>query len=120
MDFQYVLGDLISSVEGALGVMFMDSEGETVEALGCTGSIHDLKVLGAYQGIFLSQAKAVCRETDQGKCQEIALRIGNATFLTRQLPEGYYVTLILSDQACEGLARQRLIHAGEKIAEILF
>ena len=100
--------------------MFMDGEGETVEALGCTGSIHDLKVLGAYQGIFLAQAKAACRGSEMGSCQELTIRIGNETFLTRQLPEGYYVTLIISDRACEGFARKKLIDAGLKISEILF
>ena len=120
MDFQYVLADLLSRVEGALGVMFLDYDGEAVEVLGWTDWIYDIKVLGAYQGIFLTQAKNFSAERKLGVCEEMTMRIGQEIFLTRSLPDGYYVTLILGGNASEGLARRELARAGRKIAEILF
>jgi len=120
MDFQYVLADLLSRVAGALGVLFLDYDGETVEALGCTNSIYDIKVLGAYQGIFLGQAKVFCQQQGLGTFEQMVMKIGREKFLTISLPDGYYVTLILSDLACEGQARRELQLAARKIAQILF
>ncbi len=120
MDFQYVLADLLAKVEGALGVLFLDYDGETVEAMGCTNSIYDIKVLGAYQGIFLGKAKTFARELNLGTCEETIMQIGREKFVTRALPDGYYITLILGEEASEGIARRELQRAGKKISEILF
>lgn len=120
MDFQYEMADLLSRVEGALGVLLLDHDGETVEAMGRTGSIYDIKVLGAYQGIFLARVIAIAADHDLGSCAEFSMRIGRESFLTRVLPEGYYVTLILGDDAILGIARRELARSGEKIAKILF
>lgn len=120
MDFEYVLAELLSRVEGALGVLFLDWEGEAVDVLGSTGSIHDIKVLGAYQGIFLAQLRGHCDALGLGSCRELGLRIGSETFLTRPLPEGYYLTLILGEDALVGRARREMDHAVERMTEILF
>jgi predicted regulator of Ras-like GTPase activity (Roadblock/LC7/MglB family) len=120
VDFQFVLADLISGVEGAVGVLLLDWDGETVEALGCTGSIHDIKVLGAYQGIFLTRAKGLSRGLDLGECREFTIRLGGNRFMTRVLPEGYYLTLIIGEEAVEGTARRCLDRAAIRVEKILF
>ena len=63
MAFQKILHELVTSTPGAIGALFLDWEGETVEMLGARpfdADDHDLKIVGAYQGIFLTQLREMC------------------------------------------------------------
>ena len=120
MDFEYVLGELMARVEGAVGILLLDEQGECVDAFGSATSIHDIKVLGAYQGIFLQRLRTVLKRHDLGDCLEVTTQIGGSQLLTVPLPDGYYLTMVLGDEAVVGVARHELTDAARRIGEILF
>ncbi|MEO8217505.1 MAG: hypothetical protein ABI718_10535 [Acidobacteriota bacterium] len=100
MPFRTVLRNLIDSVDGAMGAMFLDYEGEAVEVVS-NGNRHDFKIIGAYQGIFLYQARKICRDTRQGTPLRFALQLEEITILTRTMADGYYLVLVLGRNASE-------------------
>ena len=65
-----ILHELVATTSGAFAAIFLDFEGETVE-LVCDRdfSDHDLRIIGAYQGIFLNRLREMC----------VRLAIGNAS-----------------------------------------
>lgn len=109
MPFVRILNDLLSTTGGALGAMFLDYEGETVACLPKPGvEMDDLKIIGAYQGIFLSQLKRLCTDIDGGAPDRFKVEFERATVLNCDLKDGYYVVLLLDPAANEGLAWRRL------------
>jgi hypothetical protein len=53
--FQFVLANLLANNQDCLGVLFLDGSGETVD-MACAGlSPYEMRVLGAYLGIYLRQ-----------------------------------------------------------------
>ena len=61
MPFNYLLTNLLVDVPEALGAIFLDDEGETVDFVSRHGEPFDLKVEGAYQGIFTRQLGSTVR-----------------------------------------------------------
>ena len=57
--FQYVLANLLANNDEALGALFLDDNGETVD-LACAGyTPYQMRVVGAYLGIYLRQIEKV-------------------------------------------------------------
>ena len=54
MALSYILANLLADVPKAEAVVFLDNEGETIENLTSQINPYDIKVIGAYQGIYLS------------------------------------------------------------------
>lgn len=55
MALSYILANLMADVPKAEAVVFLDSEGETIENLTSQINPFDIKVIGAYQGIYFKQ-----------------------------------------------------------------
>lgn len=55
MVLSYILANLLADVPKAEAVIFLDKEGEAIESLSAGINPFDLKVTGAYQGIFFKQ-----------------------------------------------------------------
>ena len=68
--FRLILDELLVTTHGALAALFLDFEGETVE-LVCDRDLsdHNLRILGAYQGLFLMQLRTLCANADAGEPQ---------------------------------------------------
>ena len=54
MPFQYIMANLLAETR-AIGVLFLDETGETVDVACSDFTPYDMKVLGAYLGIYLRQ-----------------------------------------------------------------
>lgn len=107
MSFETTLNELVDGIDGALGAMFLDWEGEAVQIVG-EPPVYDLQLVGAYQGIFLSQFK---RMTEVGELGELLLfKIGfdGSVFYNCALADGYFLSLVTLPEALEGLVWQRL------------
>src|SRR5262245_49700019 len=80
------------TIPGVEGVVFLDSEGETIL---CYGE-HDperMKVLGAYQSILVSQVKNLGWPD-----QKIIITIcEQRNILTRYLKDGYFISVIFGE-----------------------
>jgi predicted regulator of Ras-like GTPase activity (Roadblock/LC7/MglB family) len=114
--FRLILHELIATTTGALAALFLDYEGETVE-LVCEHDLndHDLRILGAYQGIFLAQLRALCAQIEAGEPRRFKVEFTETSVLLRDIRDGYYVVLLVDRTFNEGFAWRRLETCREKL-----
>ena len=111
MIFRNILRDLLTSFPGAIGAMFLDQQGESVEVTTerpFDADDHDLKVIGAYVGIFLAQLHRICQTLEAGRPRRFKLQFLLTTILSCDLRDGYYLVLVVEAGTNEGLAWRRL------------
>ena len=118
MIFQPILHQLVTTTPGAIGALFLDWEGETVEMLGARpldADDHDLKIMGAYQGIFLKHLREMCERADAGLPHRFKIEFTATKVLSCDLKDGYYLVLIVDASANEGLAWQKLAETQKRL-----
>ena len=111
MPFRPILLELLQSIDGSLGALFLDWEGECVEVITerpFDADDHDLRVIGAYQGIFRAQLRKLCEEMDAGRPLRLKMDFETTKVLTCDLKDGYYLVLVLETTTNEGAAWQHL------------
>ena len=113
---------MLQGVPGAIGAVFLDREGEAVDLFAeDVFEISDdgLRAVGAYAGIFLSSVRRTCEQIDAGEPRELTIHFDNATVLSSNLKEGYYLVLVVTISANEAVAAERLRRCRDRlIAEI--
>lgn len=114
--FRYILDELLVTTRGALAALFLDWEGETV-GLVCDRDLddHNLRILGAYQGIFLSRLRDLCKQADAGEPLRFKVEYAESMVLSYDVKDGYYVVLLVDKTANEGLAWKQLRMCREKL-----
>ena len=122
MPLQYILANLLAATPDAVGVSLLDEEGETVEMASVDLAPWDLRMVGAYLGIYLRQARGLLpEEAEDGEGQLHHLDIERREMLLQAaaLPDGYYLVLMQKRPAQAARAR-RVLHraAAELRAEI--
>lgn len=120
MPFHYVLADLLAKVPGARAVVFIDDSGETVDLATTGHSPEELKVMGAYFGIGLRQARNLLEPTTLGGPDSISLRHGAVYVHANCLSDGYFLVLLQSLPASTGIARRRMQGAVADLERELF
>jgi len=111
LPFRQILLELLQSIHGSLGALFLDWEGECVEVITerpFDADDHDLRVIGAYQGIFRAQLRKLCEEMDAGRPLRLKMDFETTKVLTCDLKDGYYLVLVLETTTNEGAAWQHL------------
>ncbi len=118
MTFRTILDRLLATTAGAVAVIFLDFEGETVE-LVCDRDLsdHDLRIIGAYQGIFLSRLRDLCTKAKLGNPHRFKIEFAANTIMACDLKDGYYLVLLLDDKGNEGNAWHRLEACKERVLE---
>lgn len=115
MPFNYLLTNLLVDVPAAVGAIFLDDEGETIECVTKHGDPYEMKVEGAYHSIFARQivegakahlGKAVGSYVMDGDC---------LVTLTQVLPGGYYIVLVMGRGGSTARARFFLQRAAQVI-----
>ena len=114
--FRMILDELLATTSDAFAAIFLDYEGETVQ-LVCDRDIsdHDLRIVGAYQGIFLGQLRELCAKTKIGTPHRFKIEFKDTMFLSCDLKDGYYLVLLLDSRANEGAAWRQLDVCKQKI-----
>lgn len=115
MTFADVLRELVLNTDGAIAAIFLDREGETVQVIGEDFLRDELKVIGAYQGIFVAEAKKICSEMNHGNLQRLKVDWRGTTMLNRLLPDGYYLVVVLCSGSNEALAWAEMERCSEKL-----
>ncbi|HYH05944.1 MAG TPA: hypothetical protein VEK11_02685 [Thermoanaerobaculia bacterium] len=107
--FRLILDELLVTTHGALAAIFLDWEGETVE-LACDRDLsdHHLRILGAYQGIFLTRLRAMCANVGAGEPRRFKIEFANKAVLSYDVKDGYFIVLLLDGSFNEGMAWRRL------------
>lgn len=116
--FRLILHELLATTRGALAALFLDYEGETVE-LVCDRDLsdHNLRITGAYQGIFLTQLRDMCAKAGAGDPQRFKLDFADLTVMSYDIRDGYYVVLLLDGTSNEGVAWRGLEKCRERLLD---
>ncbi|REJ77124.1 MAG: hypothetical protein DWQ36_17880 [Acidobacteria bacterium] len=114
--FQEILRDLVES-SGAEGALFLDESGEMIE-LSCDGmNPHDVRLLGAYMGIYLRQLQRFLDEPTYGELQDFLVESRRRFLFCRPLVDGYSVVLVQSAPALRNRTRHALRVAAQRLIE---
>lgn len=107
--FRRILDELLVTTHGALAALFLDWEGETVE-LVCDRDLsdHELRILGAYQGIFLDRLRTMCAQVGAGEPRRYKIEFHARAVLSYDIKDGYYLVLLLDGSFNEGVAWRRM------------
>lgn len=119
MPYQRLMNEMVQTLRGASGAVFLDQEGEAVVTAGDRLAKYDLQVIGAYAGIFLSNLKRTCHAIDFGEAERFKLECSGSTLLITELKDGYYLVLVLEPAAPEGDAWRKLIETRDRLIEEL-
>ena len=111
MAFQYLLNNLLADVPGAQGAIFLDPEGESVEHVSRRATPYELKLEGAYHGIFLRQANRLAGLMRAGELQRLAIAGTQMQVVSHALKGGYYVDLVMEPGASLAIAGEALAKA---------
>jgi hypothetical protein len=120
MPYQYILGNLLAKNEGAVGVLFLDDSGETIDVACSEFSPYQMKVVGAYVGIYLRQAQQFLEEVGKGAAEWMHIEKEALHIYARMLPDNYYVVLVQRSPALSGRARRTLDAACDQLSRELF
>lgn len=113
MPFRYVLANLLANNENAVGALFLDPSGETIE-LSCTEiSPYQLRILGAYLGIHLRQVERIVASNWLGEPSVVQFEQDDLLIHAVPLPDGYYLVLVQRPPVRTALARRDLQRAAQ-------
>ena len=116
MTFRLILDEMLVTTHGALAALFLDWEGETVD-LVCDRDLsdHQLRILGAYQGIFLTRLRAMCAQVGAGQPQRFKIEFDNLAVLSYDIKDGYFIVLLVDGSFNEGVAWRRMERCRERL-----
>jgi predicted regulator of Ras-like GTPase activity (Roadblock/LC7/MglB family) len=117
LPLQMEMDALVADVNGAVGAIIVDYDGETVVASSNDFDTYDLQVVGAYGGIFLDHLRRITREHGFGAPASFVISGRQARLLHHVLRNGYFIVVILRHDACLATARRRLELAHQRIVE---
>jgi predicted regulator of Ras-like GTPase activity (Roadblock/LC7/MglB family) len=120
MPYQYILANLVAQNQGAIGALFLDESGETIDLACADLTPFQLKVVGAYVGIYLRQMERVMQDNDLGTVRVIHIVKDDLHIFALPLPEDYSLALVQTNPSLVGQSRRTLIQAGEQIRRELF
>ena len=116
MPFHYLLTNLLVDVPSAVGAIFLDPEGEAIEWVTRHNDPFDLKVEGAYHAIFRRLLDEVAAKTNIGAVDSYVIEGSSLAALTQNLPEGYYIVLVLDRKGSRGKAAYHLRQTAKIVA----
>ena len=118
MAFHGILAQLLSSTDGSIAAMFLDWEGETVALITARDLEQDeLKALGAYQGIFLTQLRKLCGDLDVGAPHRFKIEFENKKVLIVDVQDGYFLVMLTGAETNEGEAWHHLAHCRQDLLQ---
>ncbi len=120
MPFQYVLANLLADHPDAIGVLFLDDSGETVDFACMDDSPYEIQLLGAYLGIYLRRLGDIVEGAQLGTVRKLHIEFGDRHFHVAVLPDGYCLALVQRQPALVASARVRLGLAAQSIAREVF
>ncbi|MEM6797370.1 MAG: hypothetical protein AAF725_25600, partial [Acidobacteriota bacterium] len=121
MSFQHTLASLLDVNRGALAVCFLDDSGETVDlACGEDFTAYEMKVVGAYIGIYMRQMAAVMEAASLGTPELLHIEKDELHLFAAPLPDDYYLVLVQRCPALTARSRRSLVAARDDIAREIF
>jgi hypothetical protein len=119
MAFEYILSNLLATVDGAVGVLFLDEGGETVDVVCSEFTPYQMRVVGAYFGIYLHQLDRFC-QGPLGVPRMVHVEREGLHLHAMALPDGYYLVLVQRRPGQVIQARAQLQRAGDDVRREVF
>ena len=120
MPFQYVLANLLADNPDAEAVLFLDDAGETVDFACADQSPFEMRLLGAYLGIYLRLIGELISAARLGATRLFHIERTRYHLHLIALPDGYYLVLVQRRPARVGSARRSLQAAAEQLKSEVF
>lgn len=120
MPFHYILANLMAQNERALGVLFLDDSGETVDLVCSNVSPEEMRILGAYLKIYLRDLEGLLSGARLGQPQLLHIEKPRMHIHALPLPEGYYLALVQRPPVLVAPARLSLLQAGDLLRQEIF
>ena len=120
MPFQYVLANLLADNPDAEAALFLDDAGETVDFACADQSPFEMRLLGAYLGIYLRLIGEMISGAQLGATRLFHIENPRHHLHLIALPDGYYLVLVQSRPAMVGKARWSLQAAAEQLKSEIF
>lgn len=118
--FQYVLANLLANNEDCLGVLFLDATGETVD-MACAGlGPYEMRVAGAYLGIYLRQLRKLLAVHRLGQAELVHIEKSGTHVFAVPLPDGYFLAMIQRQPALVARSRASLEEAVRQLEREIF
>lgn len=118
--FQTVLANLLASNKDALGVLFLDGTGETVDLACGDFSRDDMKIVGAYLGIYLRRFEKLLAGNGLGELRTVHIEKRGMHIYMVPMPDQYCLALVQKHPALVAQARHSLGEAVEQLKHELF
>jgi hypothetical protein len=118
--FQYILANLLAENSDAVGVLFLDGSGETVDLACSEFTPYQMRVLGAYLGIYLRRLEKVLAGNNLGEPRLIHIEKQTVHIYAMPLAEGYYLALVQRHPALVARTRRSMEQAVEDLTRELF
>jgi hypothetical protein len=118
--FHYVLANLLANNKDALGALFLDGSGETVDLACAEFSQYEMRVIGAYLGIYLRRFERLLSGNDLGGLKVLHIEKRAIHIYVVPLPDGYSLALVQKHPALVAQARASLGEAVEQLKRELF
>lgn len=115
MPYQYILANLLAEAENAVGVVFIDEEGETVDVAVRPGCEIDLRIMGAYMGIYLRRVVSLTDESGLGLARLLYVERSGLTLLGCALAAGYALGVVHESTQGVGRSSWSLLRAAEDL-----
>jgi hypothetical protein len=119
MPFQYILANLLAET-GAVGVLFLDETGETVDVSCSEFTPDEMRIVGAYLGIYLRQLATFLQNHRAGIPELIHIEKEKLHIYATPLPDDYYLVLVQRPPAVVAQARRCLVRAAKELERALF
>ena len=107
MPFASLLKELIASVDGADGAIFLESDGEAVQWVSIADG-ERLCLRAAYVSVMLRAGRASAARMNLGNLSSVILEYEGAKFVVEELGRGYLLVLELRPSANIGQAVYRI------------
>jgi predicted regulator of Ras-like GTPase activity (Roadblock/LC7/MglB family) len=95
MPFKALLKEMIERVPGAQGAVIADWEGEAVDQFGLMDD-YDLKLIGAYKGVILTNMRDVANRLNNDQLKEIIITTEHAQMIVVPVNLEYFLVLTLN------------------------
>jgi len=116
MPFKAMLNEMLERVPGAQGAIVADWEGEAVDQVGLMDD-YDLKLIGAYKGVILTNLRDVASRLNNDHLKEIIITTEHAQMIVVPVTSEYFLVLALNRSDVLGRAlfeARRCLHALQK------
>ena len=115
-EFGELLAELVGTVPGAVGAVFVDWDGEAVDQFGHIPEM-DIRIIGAHWGIVVNLTKQILKKNRYGKPDMIILSSEKREVIIQTVTPDYFVVLTMKRGTHLGHALKEVTRVSKAIRE---